>query len=898
MTPAQRSRARALFQQLCDLPRDRQLDQLTAACGDDAAVRELVLAMLSADPGEDDEFEPLVAPLHAAQLAAAIVESPGSTIGPYRIISLLGEGGFGRVFLAEQEAPIRRRVALKVVKLGMDTRQVVTRFRQERQAMAALDHPNIAKVFDAGATDSGRPYFAMELCPGEPITRFCDQAKMPIHERLSLFCTVCTAVHHAHQRGLIHRDIKPSNILVAETEGVAVPKVIDFGIAKILREDLRVDTAVSIQHQFVGTPQYASPEQASGEADLDVRTDVYSLGVLLYELLTGELPNARPTLRQPAVETLRSAITSAAAMPPSTRVSGLRERGTEVSEARATSLAVLLSQLRRDLDWVVLRALEDDRERRYASAAELAADVQRYLDGQAVHAAPPSTIYAVRKFVGRHRLGVVAACLLALSIAVGFAGTALNAAEARREAAAARVAEAAQRELVKAEAQRSSELEQVTAFQAEMLARLNATRIGQNLTTDLRSRVEADLAGAAVAEPESTRILSDLDAALARINPTDFASRLLDREILGPYVEAIDARFADQPRVRGVLHHNAARAYNRLSLREECVREYTTAIDLLTPELGPTDPKVLEIEVSRLIMLVTMQRVPEAERFGAALLENAQRSLPPNSTLRLRAEILWGDVLRATGRIEESVECLRTAFETCMKTSPEHLQLRHAAVNSYTNTLVAARRLDEAESIIREHLTLLGPRAEVDSEELLGLQYSLARILVNGRRHEEAITVLDELLPRRIRFSGSEHAKTLVARVVRGAALQGLRRLDEAEAEFREVLRVFGPRRGVDQFRIRPCRGVVAMLVSRQEFAEAESLIREQLTFVNATNQIVLLRLLDTVYASWERRQPSPEVAERRAQARDQLRAVEAATEASDGKAPSPASDEYVELGT
>ena len=327
------------------------------------------------------------------------------------------------MYLAQQEHPIRRRVALKVIKLGMDTRQVIARFEQERQALAIMDHPCIAKVLDAGSTSSGRPYFVMELVPGVPITQFCDEHRLDVRARLELFARVCDAVQHAHHKGIIHRDLKPSNILVALTDGDRPsPKVIDFGIAKATQARLAEQTLFTECRQLIGTPEYMSPEQAGMDTaavyDIDTRSDVYSLGVLLYELLTGVTPFDPRRLRAAAYDELRRVIREVDPPRPSTRLSTL-ETLAEVAARRHMEPLRLRESIRGELDWIVMRCLEKDRVRRYASAADLARDVGRHLNHEVLDAGPPSSAYKVRKFVQRHRRTVVVAAVFLLTLVLG-----------------------------------------------------------------------------------------------------------------------------------------------------------------------------------------------------------------------------------------------------------------------------------------------------------------------------------------------------------------------------------------------------------------------------------------------------------------------------------------------
>jgi serine/threonine protein kinase len=350
---------------------------------------------------------------------AAASEQAGAKIGRYKLLEQIGEGGFGAVFMAEQEFPIRRRVALKIIKLGMDTRQVVARFEAERQALAMMDHPNIARVLDGGATDAGRPYFVMELVRGTPITAYCDKNKLDIRKRLELFMQVCQAIQHAHQKGLIHRDLKPSNILVGTADDVPRAKVIDFGIAKATQTQLTDKTLFTQYQQMMGTPLYMSPEQAEGDLDIDTRTDVYSLGVLLYELLAGTTPFAARELSSAAHAEMQRIIREVEPPRPSTKLGTLGNELTAVAARRDVEPARLRTILRGELDWIVMRCLEKDRNRRYQSASELSDDIQRYLNDESVQARPATRMYRLQKFVRRNKRSVVAASAVVLALLAG-----------------------------------------------------------------------------------------------------------------------------------------------------------------------------------------------------------------------------------------------------------------------------------------------------------------------------------------------------------------------------------------------------------------------------------------------------------------------------------------------
>jgi eukaryotic-like serine/threonine-protein kinase len=415
-------RARSIFLKAVEQRRPDEWDAyLGETCGSDAALRNRVEVLLKAH-AENNSLLDLPVDALVATVDRPIAERPGTVIGPYKLLQQIGEGGFGVVFMAEQQQPVRRKVALKVLKPGMDTRQVVARFEAERQALALMDHPNIAHVFDGGTTETGRPYFVMELVRGVPITEFCDESCLGIRQRLELFVDVCQAVQHAHQKGIIHRDIKPTNVMVTLHDEKPVVKVIDFGIAKAMGQQLTEKTIYTNFAQMIGTPLYMSPEQAEiSGLDVDTRSDVYSMGVLLYELLTGTTPFEGQRLSKVGYDEVRRIIREEEPLRPSARISTVGKLATTAGQKRQADPRKLTRLFRGELDWIVMKALEKDRNRRYETANSFALDVKRYLHDEPVEACPPSAAYRLRKFARRHRAVLSLATAFALLLATATA---------------------------------------------------------------------------------------------------------------------------------------------------------------------------------------------------------------------------------------------------------------------------------------------------------------------------------------------------------------------------------------------------------------------------------------------------------------------------------------------
>ncbi|MHC5003306.1 MAG: protein kinase domain-containing protein, partial [Planctomycetota bacterium] len=614
---------------------------LDGACRGDAALRDRVEALLRA-ADEADEFLEEAATGATGPLSE--LEGPGATIGRYKLLQKIGEGGFGTVYMAEQERPVQRRVALKIIKLGMDTRQVVARFEAERQALAMMDHPNIARVLDAGATETGRPYFVMELVKGVPITEYCDRNKLETEERLSLFTDVCHAVQHAHQKGVIHRDLKPSNVMVTLHDGRPIPKVIDFGIAKALHRKLTERTLFTEYAQFVGTPQYMSPEQAEMSGlDVDTRSDVYALGVLLYELLTGTTPFDAKRLREAGYGEIQRIIREEEPERPSTRVSSL-SRGTassavpddEGADAPATDVQVIAHDrhtdpaslrraLRGDLDWIVMRCLEKDRTRRYETANGLVTDIDRHLRHEPVTASPPSRAYRFRKFARRNRGVLTTACVVLVALAGGLA-VALSALQRERSAVA--------------------EANVVLGFLTDMLS-----------APEPGPAADPEEVGGRVTFREL------LDQAARRVE-TEFVDRpLIEAQLrytigdtyhgLGHYLEAEPHKqraWEIRRRTLGDEHpdtllaaRSVARLYRKTGRHEEAREIFERTAELQAQVLGPEDPVTLSTLNGLANTYANMGMHEQAERMHTELWETRERVLGPEdpATLNSMANVGW-----------------------------------------------------------------------------------------------------------------------------------------------------------------------------------------------------------------------------------------------------------------
>ncbi len=729
----------------------------------------------------------------AGERSLSTGESAGDRIGRYRLVERAGEGGMGSVWLAEQSEPVERKVALKIIKLGMDTREVVTRFEAERQALALMDHPYIANVLDGGVTAEGRPYFVMDFVEGAPITDYCNAEGLGLGTRLELFQMVCEAVQHAHQKGVIHRDLKPSNILVTGSLGRAVPKVIDFGIAKATDAELTKKTLLTEHAQVIGTPEYMAPEQAGvGGIDIDTRADVYSLGVLLYELLTGTKPlDAKEALRDGYVELLRR-VREEDPPRPSTRVSSL-SLGTDGDGATSVGDATTLSKrLRGDLDWIVMKALEKDRDRRYDSADAFAADVMRFLEGDPVVAAPPSATYRMRKFAARHRGAVAAALIIFALLILGSIGTgvglwkALTANEAlglsieeeKRQRTAAIENEKRARAAEQRAQERADELEAVASFQSSQLSDLDVELMGQRLRRSILDEVDDE-------EGDRRVALSD---SLVAVNFTNVALEALEQNIFDRAVEAIDDSFDDQPQLRARLLAITGGTLHSLGLAQGGLDPLQRAYEVYLGALGPEHQDTLGAQGELAGLYRSLDRLEDSLESYAASYEGLSETVGPDHPDALVVRRGLGVVLLELGRLDEAEFHLEGVLERQRATLGDNAGPTLATLNSLGELRKLRGDYAGSEEITRAVLDAYRRKYGSDSPETLSQAKRVGELLHLQEKLGNAEPFFREALAGSRRVLGDDHPATLRALNDLGNLIRDLGRLDEATPILREAL--------------------------------------------------------------------------------------------------------------
>ncbi|MBN2594728.1 MAG: serine/threonine protein kinase, partial [Sedimentisphaerales bacterium] len=733
-----------------------QAAYLNKACGENEKLRADVEELLKAHEQAGDFLDlPAVGP-NATLENSPLTEGPGTKIGRYKLLQLIGEGGFGCVYMAEQEKPIRRKVALKIIKLGMDTRQVITRFEVERQALAMMDHPNIARVFDAGATDTGRPYFVMELVKGVPITEYCDKNNLSTRQRLELFVDVCKAVQHAHQKGIIHRDIKPSNVMITLQDGKPMPKIIDFGIAKATQHRLTEKTFFTEYRQFIGTPEYMSPEQAEMSAlDIDTRTDIYSLGVLLYELLTGVTPFDAKQLREVGYAEIQRIIRETEPLKPSTKLSTMGDALNDVAKHRHMQPGELCKIVRGDLDWVVMKAMEKDRTRRYETANELAADISRHIADEPVSAGPPSARYRLRKFVRRNRALVTGiTAVLAVLVAGIVVSTLFAVGQARARARA---------EFHAAMLHGTMEL-----FQNGFFVKGADVTVGEAVET-LAKNLEL---GESIAQSsdlsldEYYGVPLPLMAAATHLALGNMYVGLDKYEKAEPHLERAYQFFQKELGQKHEVTVHAVKDLALLYLRQD---RYNEAEPLLAKVLetsrrmrGDHHDKIMLYEMNELARrYIEEHRYNEAEPVLVEALDISRRVLGEQHENTLWAIHYLGDLYRSQGRYDKAEPLLVKALEISRRTLGE--ENLSTTGNMWCLGMLYTRqgRYDEAEPLLVESLNTIRHMQGEENRQASAHMDALGVLYAKQGRYDEAEPLLVKAVEVRRRLLGEENPLVL-----------------------------------------------------------------------------------------------------------------------------------------
>jgi eukaryotic-like serine/threonine-protein kinase len=769
MSAENRQQVRRVFMEVAGLPEADRGAELVRACGGDAVLRAGVETLLRADRDAGGFMGSPTAVVRnaGATISPTPAEQPGEMIGRYRLLEPIGEGGFGSVWMAEQREPVKRRVALKIIKLGMDTRQVIARFEAERQALAMMDHPNIAKVLDAGATETGRPYFVMEYIRGVPILEHCDTEKLDTKARLELFSSVCHAIQHAHQKGIIHRDIKPSNVLVTMHDGVALPKVIDFGIAKATGSELTVKTLFTEHRQMIGTPAYMSPEQAEMSGlDIDTRSDIYALGVLLYELLTGTTPFDSEELMSKGFAEMMRIIREVEPAKPSTRLSSLGDTGARTAQQRDMGdIRKLGLNLRGDLDWIVMKCLEKDRTRRYETANGLAADIQRHMNDEPVTAGPPGAAYRLRKFAKRNRAQVIAGGIVAGALVLGVVGTTAGMVWALNESTKATLAAESETKARKA-AERISEFmtAALRAGDAEMSGREGGTEgAGRDMTilAAMDSAIKDVDSGRFKDDPETEAGVRTTIGIILRSNGKyDQAKPLLEQAL------AVRERLfkGDDLMVAGSLF-NLAEVYRAQGQYAQAEPLYTRALAIREKILGPDHSSVAQCLNSLAALYRAQGHYAQAEPLFTRALAIYERALGPDDAEVAHTLNSMAVFYKVQGRYAQAEPLYTRALEIYERAfGPDHPAVANGLSNRANLYNSNPDQFAQAEPLLLRALAIREKAFGPDHPGVAMTLNNLGALYMRQGGHAEAEPILLRAVAIYERALGRDHPDVLTAK--------------------------------------------------------------------------------------------------------------------------------------